>query len=121
MPYKKDINEDYKRFGMFLETVGVTATELCHDTGRDKSIVSKWVNGKLKPPYSILKYLHKKYNLNFNWYFEGTGQPVLKTVDKRNLLTDVNDLVATIKMLTAKQQQQDKIIKELARKLFDKG
>ncbi|MBO9674457.1 MAG: hypothetical protein J7577_13500 [Sphingobacteriaceae bacterium] len=115
------MTEESKRFRFFCEKYSISAKELSTDLERDKSIISKWLFGKLKVPYDVLKHMHYKYHLNFNWYFLGTGPMKTPGLEKNTLVTDLGDLTATIKMLVAKQEAQDLLVKKLVKAIYDRN
>lgn len=115
------MTEESERFRFFCEKFDISVKELSTDLKRDKSIISKWMYGKLKVPYEVLKHMHFRYHLDFNWYFLGTGKMKVPQIEKRNLVTDVSDLTATINMLVAKQTAQDDLIRKLIKVVYDRS
>lgn len=83
-----------KRLRYFMEKEKLTQADVAELFGKDQSRVSKYISGSLKIPLDLVKVLHSKCNLNYSWFFHGTGSIKIKEKEKPSLVTDIIELNA---------------------------
>jgi transcriptional regulator with XRE-family HTH domain len=106
--------EESERLKLFMEREGITQKDLVELIGKDQSEVSRIINGKIKVPLALVKKLHLKYKLNYTWFFHGTSTVKVKEIEKRKLMNDVTDILATQSMLMQTVEQMRDTINKLA-------
>ena len=98
---------------MFLKQIKLTQTELGEAVGKDQQRASKWIKGELKIPQDVLAQLHEKFNLNYEWWYNGAMPMVLKTKANPTLVTDISKLKADVHLLTSALEKLQKDFKSL--------
>lgn len=111
-------NERNNRLRLFIDREGISQIELAESLGKDPSAISKYCAGKLAIPHQVLKTLHLKYRLNFNWFFMGTGTMKVNEKEPRRITTDLTDILASIGLLIAAQEGTDKKLDRLVRDFY---
>lgn len=110
--------DENDRLKLFIEREGITQKDLVELSGKDQAQVSRIINGKLKVPLALVKKLHIKYKLNYTWFFHGTSTVKVKEIEKRKLMNDVTDILATQSMLMQTIEQMRDTINKLAGDLY---
>jgi transcriptional regulator with XRE-family HTH domain len=114
MPTKNTIPvQEGEKLRLFMEREKITQYDLSDATGTPQESISRMWSGKVKVSTKITTYLHKKHDLNFNWFFAGTGTMKLKTKEERRLVTDITDLLAVNATLVAKVDRLEGILMKL--------
>jgi transcriptional regulator with XRE-family HTH domain len=110
--------DENDRLKLFIEREGITQKDLVELSGKDQSEVSRMINGRIKVPLALVKKLHLKYKINYSWFFHGTGTVKVKEIEKRKLMNDVTDILATQSMLLQTIEQMRDTINRLAGDLY---
>jgi len=86
--------EESKRFEQFRKFINLSQQELAEvltkelNTPFEQSKVSKYSRGIYAVPLEVLKVLHVKYQLSYEWFFHGTGRMLVREVKKQMLVTE---------------------------------
>ncbi|WP_432714401.1 hypothetical protein [Pedobacter sp.] len=112
------INQEKERLRMFMELENIEQSDLVILSKKPQSTVSKWLSGDLKIPPTLIRDMHFKYKLNFNWYYAGTGRRKVSELDKKTLLTDTTDLKARILQDAARIDDLEKVVAKLVRDVY---
>jgi transcriptional regulator with XRE-family HTH domain len=109
------LNEEGKRFGMFIERVlKISQLKFAEEIGVDQTKVNKYIKGKLLIPSSLLKAMHQKYRYSYNWHFDGTGPMQEDKANKKNLMSNVGDIMASVDHCEKTIDNLRRIINQLA-------
>ncbi|MFN0254471.1 hypothetical protein [Pedobacter ureilyticus] len=81
---------------------------------------SHYVSGKSKTPQKVVDHLYEKYDLNLHWWYTGKGTKVKAEELPKGLITNIALLIDKVEALTSRIDQQDKIIKQLTRDLYNR-
>jgi transcriptional regulator with XRE-family HTH domain len=111
-------NEEGKRLQLFMERENLTQDELAAIVGKSQSDVNRYIKGKYAIPLSVVKTLHLKCQLNYTWFFHGTGTLKAKAVEKRNIMTDLVDIHAALGIIMASQEDIRKDVNQLAKTVY---
>jgi transcriptional regulator with XRE-family HTH domain len=111
-------NQEAERLRMFMEKENISSEELQNLTKKLQPTISKYLNGHLRIPAAVVKMLHFKYHLNFNWFYLGTGRMKVNVLDKRDLVTDITEMKADILLVTTKLQRAEETIAKLVQDLY---
>ncbi len=112
------INEEGKRLKLFIDREGKTQKDFAASIPITQAKLSRYINGQIKVPLDFVKKLHLKYSLNYAWFFHGVGTLKYKAVDKRNIMTDITDMQASLGVIMANQDAMRDTINQLARELY---
>lgn len=104
---------DGKQLKKFLERENITQAEFAQMLDVKQPVISKYISGLLDVPLDVIKFLHRKYQMSYEWFFEGIGSMKVKEVDKKNLVSDLNDLRDTLSVLQHKVVKMDRDFKKL--------
>ncbi|MGN5953171.1 helix-turn-helix domain-containing protein [Sphingobacterium lactis] len=115
---KKIITDEAKRFKSFRRAENLTQSEFGELLGKTESWVSRAENGDRTISIDDLKVLNSKLGMSFDWFINGTGKMKVNKKDE-NLLTTTTDIKNEIKLITAKMDQQDKVLKKLVRDFYN--
>ena len=82
---KKEIS---LRFRMFREVTGKTQKEISKLAGISQATISRMEAGEIYPPWELISFLHKNFNLDINWLITGKGDMILqkKSIDKNQAI-----------------------------------
>jgi transcriptional regulator with XRE-family HTH domain len=117
----KTLSDEAQRLTYFIKLIGLKAVQLSHDYGVSKSLMSHYMNGNAGVPIELIKYLHNKYKLSFNWFFSGVGNPVIKEAEKRTTMHVLTDIMVSVEALAAQQEAIDNKVNRLIRDFYSKG
>lgn len=115
--FKANIDEA-KRLRMFLEREDLSTYDLAEIIEKPQPTVSKYLTGDLKIPIAVVKTLHLKLRLNYNWFFHGVGTLKVKTDEEKKIIHNLLDIEAGVGGLIAKVENMDNFIKKMARDLY---
>ncbi len=101
-----------------MERENLTQQEVADVTGKSQSDINRYVKGKYTIPLSVVKTLHLKYQLNYTYFFHGTGPMKAKALEKRNIMTDLVDIHAALGVILASQEEMRGTINTLAKDLY---
>lgn len=108
-----------KRLKLFRKTFGITQQDMAYTTGRTKGIISRYESGDVTLPIEFIKLLHKHYQLNYEWIFEGVGKMKVDLEEnKRTLVTDIKEVISDVDALKTKVEAMDKILKDVHTKFY---
>ncbi len=93
--------DEGNRLKLFIERENLTQNDVAVMLGKQQSQISKYISGALFIPLEVVKTLHIERNLNYSWFFHGTGPMKVKDKAKATLVTDIVDLNAKIGALEA--------------------
>lgn len=110
--------DEGKRLKLFMESEGMQQDELAALVRKTQPHISKYFSGVLKVPLSVVKILHLKRDLNYTWFFHGTGSKKVHEKDKPTLLTDIRELNAMIGVIVANQESMRDLINKLSRDFY---
>jgi transcriptional regulator with XRE-family HTH domain len=110
-PNKTAANELGERLRIFRKAIEKTTHEMAGELDINVSTYSRYETGQLYIPDEVPMYLHKKYKMRYEWYFDNEGNRTSKETNKKNLVTDMGTLQA------AQLLQGEKII-YVERQLF---
>lgn len=116
----KVLSDEAQRLTYFMKLVGLQAVVLCNEYGAGKSIMSKYMNGITVIPTELVKYLHNKYKLSFNWFYSGIGNPVIKEAEKRTTMHVLTDIMVSVEALAAQQEAINSKVNKLIRDFYSK-
>ena len=112
------IKEEGKRLKLFIEREGKSQKEFAELVSITEAKISRYINGQVKIPLSFVKKLHLMFGLNYAWFFHGIGPLKLKAVDKRNILTDLTDMQASLGVIMANQDSMRDLLNRLTREVY---
>jgi transcriptional regulator with XRE-family HTH domain len=112
------VDQEAKRLRLFMEREGITQDEMAELLDTNQSTVSKYLSGKLKIPLKVVKVLHLKKHLNYEWFFHGTGTVKKGVLEKRNIQTDLVDIHAGLGLMMASQDQMRDLLNKLVRDFY---
>ncbi len=114
---KNVIIDEAKRLKSFRLAENLTQAEFGEILGKTESWVSRAESGDRSIGIDDVKILNSKLGMSYEWFINGTGKMKQSKKDQ-NLLTTTTDIKNEILLLTAKVEQQDKIIKKLVRDFY---
>lgn len=112
-------NELQDRLRIFMEKEQMDQKEMAQLLKKPQSTISRYVGGQLKIPTSVLKELHIKKKLNFNWFYMGTGSMKVREHEKPTITTDLKEVKVTLAAYDARMNRMQTIIDQLVRDLYD--
>ncbi len=118
------LNEEGKRLGMFIERVCKLSQRAFADEISTAEIrwapshINKYINGGLLIPLDLLKILHRRWLLNYEWFFEGTGSLQVDQLNRRSINHDLTDILASVAVIESSMVQVRRDIKQLSRDLY---
>ena len=110
--------DEGKRLRLFMEKEGMQQEELAALVRKSQPHISKYFSGVLKIPLEVVKTLHLHRDLNYTWFFHGTGNMKVHTKDKPTLLTDIRELNAMMGVVVASQETMRDLILKLSRDFY---
>ncbi|WP_211348414.1 helix-turn-helix domain-containing protein [Sphingobacterium yanglingense] len=113
------ITDEAKRFKAFRLAENLTQEELGEALGKTKSWINKVENGSRRITLTEVSILRKKFDMSYEWFYEGKGKRVESGKDE-NLLTVTTALKNEVDLLKQKVEKQDQIIKKLVRDFYAK-
>lgn len=111
------IPDTSKRFKDFRKKEGITQVMLAKEVSLSQSIISKYDNGDVEVPLSIITYLHERHKMSYEWFFHGTGKRRLNEDTKPTLVTDIKAMQLNINLLIEKMAKLERDIRLVASKL----
>jgi hypothetical protein len=111
-------NQEAERLRMFMEKENISSDEMQTIADKPQSTISKYLNGHLRIPANVVKRLHFKYHLNFNWFYLGTGSMKVKALEKKDLVTDLTEMKADILQLSSKLLRAEETISKLVEDFY---
>jgi transcriptional regulator with XRE-family HTH domain len=116
-PNKKALSEQADRLRFFRDKEELTGKLLAQELGITPGTYSKYESGTITIPIDVIIHLRNKYQLNYEWFFDGRGTRKLKADDKSNIITDIAKIFevqhATRLQVTSLQEKQLKYIEEI--------
>lgn len=119
MPKTPGNINDGTRLALFLKEIKLMQLTLAEELNMPPSTIGRYASGFSKTPQKVIDYLYKKHNLNLQWWYTGKGPKIKDTAMPKTLLIDIGMLSDKIEQLTARIDNQDKLIKKLIRDLYD--
>lgn len=116
----KTLSDEAQRLSYFMKLVKLPAVVLSSEYGTSKSLMSKYMNGNTGVPIELIKFLHNKYKLSFNWFFSGVGNPVIKEAEKKTTMHVLTDILVSVEALAAQQNAIDNKVNKLIRDFYSK-
>ena len=104
--------KESERLKFFRKAEGLSQTELGEALGCHQTQVFKYENGKNIIPLDVVKIIHAKFNMSYDWFYHGTGNPKAVKHEKK-LVTNISDMANNILIL----EQQIKVLKAEIRKI----
>ena len=92
MPYKCDFASRLKEM---IKKLNINQQRLSEDTGIDKGLISKYVNGKSIPSVNQVSLLVKPYNVNPVWLM-GYDVEFINGDVKPTSLSKINSILSTL-------------------------
>ncbi len=120
MPKKPENINEGTRLALFLKERKLVSANLAKEMDMPQSTMARYVSGVTKTPQRVVDYLFKRYNLNLHWWYTGKGTKVKDAAAPKGLVVDLGMIADKIEILTARIDEQDKVIKKLVRDLYDK-
>lgn len=112
-------NALHDRLRIFMEKEQLDQKEMAKMLNKPQSTISRYVGGQLRIPTAVLKELHIKKKLNFNWFYMGTGSMKVREHEKPTITTDVKEVRVTLAAHEARMNGMQKTIDRLVRDLYD--
>lgn len=116
----KLLSDEAQRLTYFMKIVGLKAVVLCQEYGTSKSLMSKYMNGATGVPIDLVKYLHNKYKLSFNWFFSGVGNPVIKEAEKKTTMHVLTDMLVSVEALSSQIESINGKVNKLIKDFYAK-
>ncbi len=113
VPGKINDNEHGQRLKFFRKTLDKTQPDLAVELNISIAMVSKYENGTHYIPNEVPRYLHKKYDMNYSWFFDGVGKITVNATEKKSMLVDINSLQDIQMMQSAKITSMEKTLYRL--------
>lgn len=99
----------------FRKSIKLSQKNLAAELKRPQSIISKYETGDLVIPYDVIKHMHLKYGMNYEWYFHSVPPMRLKPQESKiTLVKDIAAMSSNIKFLEEKTKQLEKDLRYLA-------
>lgn len=117
---KPELTEEAQRLRQFLEHIKLKSIDLAAELSIERSFISKYLNGALHIPISLIKHLHIKYNLSYQWFFNGVGRKQINVKEERTLITDMGNILASVGAMEAQIEMLNKKVMKLTRDLYAK-
>lgn len=99
-----------ERLRFFREQEKISADQLASELNVSAPTLSKYETGKLYLPVEVAVYLHSKYHMSYEWFFNGAGNRKTKPGAINDSLT-LEDLYETQYVLVAKIDYLQKELK----------
>jgi hypothetical protein len=118
------LNEEGKRLGMFIERVCKLSQRAFAEevTTPEKPIrasdINKYIQGNAIIPSYLLKVMHRKWRLNYEWIFDGTGALQVDKLDQRKISHDLTDILASVSVIERMVIQLKRDQNQLARDFY---
>lgn len=112
-------NELHDRLRIFMEKEQLDQKEMARMLNKPQSTISRYVGGQLRIPTAVLKELHIKKKLNFNWFYMGTGSMKVREHEKPTITTDIKEVKVTLAAYEARMNRMQTIIDQLVRYVYD--
>ena len=119
MPKSPDKINDGTKLALFLKEIKVKQLTIAQEMKIPASTMGRYVSGISKTPQKVIDHLYKKYNLNLHWWQTGKGTKVKDAAAPRGLIVDIGMLSDKIEQLTARIDNQDKVIKKLISEIYE--
>ena len=116
-----NITEESKRFKKFRKSIGLTQVEMAELLETQQTVISKYESGQLNIPIDAIKVLRLKYNMNYDWFFHGTGQMKTDKVERNTITTDIKNMMLDINITKAKLEQIHRDFVRLHADFYDKS
>ena len=116
------VSDEAKRLQLFMDREDLSQKELGRIIGKPASTVNKYLKGKLIIPFQVVKTLHFKFRINFNWFYVGVGHMKLtekdKDANKKSLITDVSDIKVDQAQILARMESMEVKFNKLVRDFY---
>jgi transcriptional regulator with XRE-family HTH domain len=63
-----------KRFKDFRKQEGITQVMLSKELDLSQSVISRYDRGEVDIPMVLIRHLHERYKMSYEWFFHGTRQ-----------------------------------------------
>jgi transcriptional regulator with XRE-family HTH domain len=85
------LTSEAKRLREFRKAEGLTQAQMGVVLGKDQATVQRYESGEFVISVDVVRILHEKLLLNFQWFFTGKGGRKI-VPEKTNLVTDVKSI-----------------------------
>lgn len=98
-----NIEQEAARLKIFLERNKIKQIELARLLDIPKQNMTRYLKGISQFPTEYALVLREKYNMSLNWFYAGSGYMISKKdEEKKNLVTDIAELKAMLKVALSK-------------------
>ncbi len=92
-----------EQFKKFILELNINQRDLAKVLGKSQSTIAKYCSGDYYIPFEVVKLLHKKFKMSYDWYFDNKGSITIEPKElKKTLVSDVTDLRSTVRILEGK-------------------
>lgn len=115
------ITQESKRFRAFRKFIKISQKDLASNLGISQSDISKYENGEYQIPIEVIRRLNEKYQMNYEWFFNGI-RPMQKPMqDSKSLTTDISQMKSEHEILIEKIKSLESMLKKIARDFYQKS
>lgn len=111
------ITQEAKRLRDFRESLKMNQSEFAEVLNTRQDTLSRYESGKLGIPFDIIRILHRKFKMNYQWFFDGVGPMKTTEVTRPSLITDLSALQVDFEIMKKAYNSQNLKIKALEREL----
>lgn len=111
--------DEAKQLRVFRKAENLTQDELAKILNKTQATIQKYESGEILVPSEIVKKLHEKLQMHYDWWYEKTG-PRKSVSTKKNLVRDINAMENDLALLNQKYNQLEALMKKLYRDFYAK-
>lgn len=115
---KSNPTSEASRFRIFRKANNLSQEEMADLLKCSQPQITKYETGANLIPIEVPKKLNSKLQLNYEWFYNGTGS--MKVVAKKPSLNDTIELSSEVKRLTEELASLKSIVKGLVKAVYDK-
>ena len=117
---KTNIVIEAERLRVFRKAENLTMEELANILGKkNHTTVQRYESGKYNIPISVVKSLHEKLKMSYEWFYHGKGSR-LYIEEKSNLVRDIKTQETSQKILENRVESLERTVKRLVRDFYHK-
>lgn len=95
------------RLKQFIKSKGISQVQLAEIFDVQKGTVSKYINGALRLSNDQIRLLNNKYDLSFDWLYNGEHPMTVHKKEDKNLMLNLSDLKQLVQQLQSRVKKQE--------------
>lgn len=115
---KNQLVIEAERFRVFRKAEGLSLEELAEILGKkNHSTISKYESGTYNIPIGVVKTMHMKLQMSYEWFFHGKGNRKY-TAEKTNLVTDIKSYENAQALISNRVDAIERTLNKLVRDFY---